>query len=44
LAGYEDVNDFERLSQDPTFRLSFSEKIGEPSAALSVPTGLPEIE
>jgi hypothetical protein len=29
LAGYEDVNDAERLSQDPTFRLIGSEKIGE---------------
>ena len=27
LAGYEDVNDAERLSQDPTFRLISSEKI-----------------
>lgn len=27
LAGYEDVNDAERLSQDPTFRLVGSEKI-----------------
>jgi len=44
LAGYEDVNDAERLSQDPTFRLGGSEKIWEPSAALSVPTGLPKIE
>jgi hypothetical protein len=26
MAGYEDVNDAERLSQDPTFRLSGSEK------------------
>jgi hypothetical protein len=26
-AGYEDVNDAERLSQDPTFRLIGSEKI-----------------
>ena len=29
LAGYEDVNDAERLSQDPTFRLIGSEKIWE---------------
>src|ERR1700758_1713278 len=29
LAGYEDVNDAERLSQDPTFRLIGSEKIYE---------------
>jgi hypothetical protein len=27
LAGYEDVNDAERLSQDPAFRLIGSEKI-----------------
>ena len=27
LAGYEDVNDAERLSQDPTFRLIRSEKL-----------------
>ena len=43
LAGYEDVNDAERLSQDPTFRLIGSEKIfrlrtrdrGERGAALT---------
>jgi hypothetical protein len=29
LSGYEDVNDAERLSQDPTFRLIGSEKIWE---------------
>jgi hypothetical protein len=29
LAGYEDVNDAERLSQDPTFRLIGSKKICE---------------
>jgi hypothetical protein len=29
LAGYEDVNDAERLSQDPTFRMIGSEKILE---------------
>ncbi len=34
LAGYEDVNDAERLSQDPTFRLISSEKIWERGAAL----------
>jgi hypothetical protein len=28
LAGYEDVNDAERLSQDPTFRLIGSERSG----------------
>jgi hypothetical protein len=27
LAGYEDLNDAERLSQDPTFRLIGSERI-----------------
>ncbi|PYV60288.1 MAG: hypothetical protein DMG98_02635 [Acidobacteria bacterium] len=27
LAGYEDVNDAERLSHDPTFRLIGSQKI-----------------
>ncbi len=27
LAGYEDLNDADRLSQDPTFRLIGSEKI-----------------
>ena len=35
LAGDEDVNDAERLSQDPTFRLIGSEKIGERGAALT---------
>jgi hypothetical protein len=30
LAGYEDVNDAARVSQDPTFRLIGSEKIWEP--------------
>jgi Transposase DDE domain group 1 len=34
LAGYEDVNDTERLSQDPTFRLIGSEKIWKRGAAL----------
>ncbi len=29
LAGYEDVNDAERLSQDPTFRLIGSEQLWE---------------
>jgi len=33
LAGYEDVNDTERLSQDPTFRLIGSEKIWDRGAA-----------
>ena len=35
LAGYEDVNDAERLSQDPTFRLIGSRKIRERGAALT---------
>jgi hypothetical protein len=35
LAGYEDVNDAERLSQYPTFRLIGSEKIWERGAALT---------
>src|SRR5437870_13648790 len=35
LAGYEDVNDAERLSHDPTFRLVGSEKIWERGAALT---------
>src|SRR6266700_4882643 len=35
LAGYEDLNDAERLSQDPTFRLIGSEKIWERGAALT---------
>jgi Transposase DDE domain group 1 len=35
LAGYEDVNDAERLSQDPTFRLIVSAKIWERGAALT---------
>ena len=34
LAGYEDLNDAERLSQDPMFRLIGSEKIWERGAAL----------
>ena len=34
LAGYEDVNDAERLSQDPAFRLIGSEKIWKRGAAL----------
>jgi len=33
LAGYEDVNDAQRLSQDPTLRLIGSEKIWERGAA-----------
>ncbi len=35
LAGYEDVNDAERLSHDPTFRLIGSEHIWERGAALT---------
>jgi len=35
LAGYEDVNDAERLSQDPAFRLIGSSKIWERGAALT---------
>ncbi len=34
LAGYEDLNDAERLSQDPTFRLISSEKIWDRGVAL----------
>lgn len=35
LAGYEDMNDAERVSQDPTFRLIGSEKLWDRSAALT---------
>jgi hypothetical protein len=35
LAGYEDVNDAERLSRDPAFRLIGSEKVVERGAALT---------
>ncbi len=35
LAGYEDMNDVERLSHDPTFWLIGSEKIWERGAALT---------
>jgi len=35
LAGYEDVNDAERLCHDPTFRLIGSEQIWERGAALT---------
>jgi hypothetical protein len=35
MAGYEDVNDAERLSQDPTFRLIGSEKIWKRLAGLA---------
>ncbi len=35
LAGYEDLNDAERLSQGPAFRLLGSEKIWDQQAALT---------
>ena len=35
LAGYEDMNDAERVSQDPTFRLIGSEKTWDRGAALT---------
>jgi len=35
LAGYEDLNDAQRVSQDPTFRLISSEKIWDRGAALT---------
>jgi len=35
LAGYEDLNDAERLAQDPTFQLIGSEKIWDRGAALT---------
>src|SRR5713226_5045709 len=35
LAGYEDLNDAQRLSQDPTFRLIGSETIWDRGAALT---------
>jgi hypothetical protein len=35
VAGYEDVNDAERLAQDPTFRLIGSEKVWDRGAALT---------
>jgi len=35
LAGYEDLNDAERLPQDPTFRLTSSEKIWDRGIALT---------
>ena len=35
LAGYEDLNDAARLSQDPTFRLIGSRKVWERGAALT---------
>jgi Transposase DDE domain group 1 len=35
LAGYEDVNDAERISQDPAFRRTGFEKVLERGAALT---------
>ncbi len=35
LTGYEDLNDAQRLSQDPTFRLIGSEKVWDRGAALT---------
>ena len=35
IAGYEDVNDAERVSQDPTFRLIGSEKAWDRGAPLT---------
>src|SRR5260370_40067900 len=35
IAGHEDVNDAERLAQDPTFRLIGSKTMCEPGAALT---------
>ncbi len=35
LAAYDDVNDAQRLSQDPTFRLIGSEKFWEQGVALA---------
>jgi hypothetical protein len=35
LAGYEDLNDAQRLSQDPAFRLIGSEKVRDRGAALT---------
>lgn len=35
MAGYEDLNDAEKLSQDPTFRLIGSEKIWDRGTALT---------
>ncbi len=35
LASYEDLNDAQKLSQDPTFRLIGSEKVWDRGAALT---------
>jgi len=40
-AGYEDVNDAERLAHDPTFRLIGPEKIWDRVAALALGIGEP---
>ena len=37
LAGYEDVNDAEQLSRDPTFRLIGSEKNWDRGASTAIP-------
>jgi hypothetical protein len=37
IAGYEDVNDAERVSRDPTFRLTGSEKTWDRGAAVAEP-------
>lgn len=42
FAGYEDVRDAERLSQDPAFRLIGSEKVWDRGVAL--PSRLQEFE
>jgi len=42
LAGHEDVNDAERLSQDPTFRWIGSEKLWVRSAALTAEQSIKE--
>jgi len=39
LAGYEDLNDAERLAANPTFRLISSERIWDRGAALPSPAG-----
>jgi len=41
LAGYEDVHDAERLSQDPTFRLLGSEKISRARRGADFPVAIP---
>jgi hypothetical protein len=39
LAGYEDLNDAERLAADPTFRLISSQRVWDRIAALPSPAG-----